>query len=232
MLLLPSSQASIVLTGSAALRLRLFVPEKRDEPNGSTNSETELVAVEYHGPFEVSLCYGVGAARTEPVRLRWPSRGDPMVYRGIVPEDPTLIVTAPGWPPVEMQVRGLRPSETRTVEARIGIPVPLVGRVVDAEGRPRAGIEVQATPGTAPGHEWSAQRLESMPSGMGTGGNRGPGRFDAATVTDAEGRFEFAGFAASAVTLRVAERPWVDLVETVQHPAEVDVVLTCRLCRA
>jgi hypothetical protein len=69
------------------------------------------------------------------------------VFRGLIPRDQTLVVSAQGYAPCEVAVPGLAPQETRAVVARLsrGATLACVVRWAGT-GAPAPAVQVRATP--------------------------------------------------------------------------------------
>lgn len=96
-------------------------------------------------PFALDVRLDASTSQPNVFRLR-EAKSDPPadgVYAGLIPGDATLLVTADGYAPGEMQLDELRAGEVRPITVRLTRGASLRGRVLASEaGAPVAGIEV------------------------------------------------------------------------------------------
>lgn len=113
------------------------------------------------------------------------------VLDGLIPGDQTVIVRCDGYAACEVPVPGLKPNETRSIVAKLGHGVRLVGRIVTgANKKPVPRAKIVLIPGAAEDEEQFFVRDEDD--------------IDAKSgESDAQGRFSFEGLATGPWTLRV-----------------------------
>jgi hypothetical protein len=180
----PGTALTAEVKGSASLELRIFDKETGAE----LDDYGALLRVRdaHFSPADFDLFEDEGGSHAG------------CVVDGILPGDFTLIVSAPGLAPAEVEIEDLAPCERRQIVARLGRGGGIAGTLVRADGSPVPRAEVTL--------------LAADEARMGYGYEEGWPRAE----TDAQGRFAFGNLASGRYEVRVAPWSLLEVAKTVE----------------
>ncbi|MFT7679427.1 MAG: hypothetical protein ACI8QC_003429 [Planctomycetota bacterium] len=143
-----------------------------------------------------------------------PAPADGMVT-GVVPGNILIEVRGPGGLALRQAVGEVVAGETRHVSVRFGASVPLLGRVLDAAGKPAAGITVEFTRGA-----YAGSALGISTSIRTQNGTIRIGGIEGSLQADEQGAFRIENLDAGPWTLRAIRSPLAWATLTTKNLAE------------